>query len=560
MAWEKKLYFEYNKFGTVKKLCLEGITPTEASAICNGASPSKDKTVIRFPLEELYARRLIRLIDGLKVHPSVTRWLEECVQTAKARTLLTQKEDVILSFPTANKLYPFQRVDVAFMKEAGNVLNANQMGTGKTVECAGLIEEIQAKKVLCLVSKSKLDDWKEELEKWTGCSDIVVVKGSPKQKEALLKKPARIYIMTHASIRGKKSKGSGPIDYGIYTNIFLTRFDLIIVDEAHKFKNSKAQQSIGARKLLFDRMVLLTGTPMLNSPKDLWALLNLLYPDRFTSYWQFVERFCEMEENPFGKKPMGIKNEEALQYTLLPFTLRRLKKDVMPWLPDKIYKTIKIDLDGEQQRMYKQMEKEMVVDFTDGEEVCAPSTLSQMLRLRQLALCPRLLGGETEGAKTEALLEILEECIESGEKVVVFSYFKEYLKHIARLLNNRGIKYGMIHGETRDADRERAKKMFNTEKDCFIFLCSIGAGGEGLNLQVASTLIFTDKDWVPGIIEQCEDRIHRDGQLKNPLIISLVARNSIDEDIEEVLADKTVITTKGLAIRKIAEKLMKEAG
>lgn len=298
---------------------------------------------------------------------------------------------------------------------------------------------------------------------------------------------------------------------------------------------------------------------MLNSPKDLWALLNLLYPDRFTSYWQFVERFCEIEENPFSSTPkvQGIKNAEALHYTLIPFTLRRLKKDIMSYLPDKTYKTIKLDMEGEQLRMYRQMKKEMVIDFEDGSEICAPSTLAQMLRLRQIAVSPRLLGGSDEGVKTEALMEIIEECIESGEKVVVFSYFKEYIKHIARLLNGRNILYGMLHGETRDADRERAKRTFLTNPECFVFLCTITAGGEGLNLQAASVMVFTDKDYVPGIMEQCEDRIHRDGQKKSPLIISLVCKKSIDELIEEILANKTEVTTKGLAIKSLIEKMRK---
>jgi SNF2 family DNA or RNA helicase len=182
-----------------------------------------------------------------------------------------------------------------------------------------------------------------------------------------------------------------------------------------------------------------------------------------------------------------------------------------------------------------------------------------MIRLRQLCLSPVILGGPDKSVKTEALLEILDEAIESGEKVVVFSWFKDYVKLLSQVLDKQKIRHVVMHGDTSDVARDQAKRQFRDDPDTKVFLSTIKTGGEGLNLQNASVLVFTDKSWVPGDNEQAEDRIHREGQTKNPLIISLVCKDTIEEDMETVLQNKERITSEAMAIEKVAEKLIERA-
>ena len=545
-----KLYFEYNSRGEPKRLCLK--CPRSLWSVAQsvpGASLSRDKTVMRYPPDELNARRLIKIIPNLTVDPEVQRWLDESLERAKYLAKLKDMPDAKINAPQANRLYPFQRVDVAFMREVPFVLNANQMGTGKTVEALALADEVRAEKVLIVCSKSKMSDWADEIGVW--CSNKAsVARGSIQQRKQIIAEFQRFLIINYAMLRGSK-----------YSELFKIKWNLVIFDEAHQLKGRKAQQTQGAKRLKAKRIVLLTGTPMLNAPQELWSLLNLLYPKRFTSYWQFVERFCETEENPFAPTPriIDVKNVKALQYILVPIMVRREKKQVMSHLPDKIYKTIRLELEGQQKKAYEQMEKEMVAMLQNGVEVKAGTGLAQMIRLRQLCLSPAILGGPDKSVKTEALLEILDEAIESGEKVVVFSWFKDYVKLLSQVLDKQKIRHVVMHGDTSDVARDQAKRQFRDDPDTKVFLSTIKTGGEGLNLQNASVLVFTDKSWVPGDNEQAEDRIHREGQTKNPLIISLVCKDTIEEDMETVLQNKERITSEAMAIEKVAEKLIERA-
>ena len=563
----KKLSIEYSKFGLPKKLLLTGLSIGEADAICQGASMSRDRR-IRYPLEEMYARRLVRCVPDLIVSPEVFRWLDECVENFKKQASLLAREDIDVDYENSSLLFPFQRVDVEFHLNAKRYINGNKMGTGKTIESIALMNAIEAQKVLILVTKTKMKDWKDEILKWSSLykeDDIMILSGTPKQKQALLQQDSKVIITTHATMRNcvNKVRDRSVIDYGIYTDLFMTYYDAVFVDEAHKFRNFKTKQSLGLSKIKSKYMSLITGSIITSSPKNLWSLLHILYPERFTSYWQFINWFCNIEVTPYGDKPSGIKNEKVLQYILAPFTTRRLKEEVMSYLPNKIYKKRLIPMEAGQRKMYESMEKDMVVDLDDGEEFCASSILSRDLRLRQLALCPKLIDPSADyGPKTEAVLDIIEECTDEEDrsilkdKIVIFSYFSTYLDILGTLLDELGLKYAKITGSVDESGREKAKDAFHNDPTCGIMLCTMGAGGEGTNLQNASVLIFTDYDWSPDIMEQCEDRLHRYGQVKNPLIISLIAENSIDEHLVEVVQNKAEVIDRALAIRYFVEKVL----
>lgn len=548
----KRLYFKYTKFGKIERLVVQGFLLHEATQI-PGAVQGRDKSIFTYPPDEILARRIIRLFPNTVVDKSITMWLEEAVKHVKFITgfkALEKYDD--LEVPNSAKLYPFQTVDVGFMELTPKCINANQMGTGKTVECLVYAEHIDAKKVLIVCSQSKMQDWADEIQTWiTSDNSTTKIIGKPLQKQKALYVTSRFKIITYGMLR----------DASRYGTIFIELWDLVLVDEAHKLKNMRAAQTAGCVRLKCARMVLLTGTPMLNRPSELYALLHILYPERFSSYWTFVDRFCTTEEGWGGNKQptvTGVKNTEVLQYILAPIMIRRLKKDVMAYLPDKIYKTIYVELTGKDKKEYEQMEKESMIDRDGEDSLMASNKLTQMIRLRQLAIDPGLLGEgqDLDGPKTEVVLDLLEEAIENEEKTVVFSTSRIYIERLSKVLDKAKINYAMMHGKLNEAQKTAAKHKFKNDPDCAVFICTLGTGGEGINLQNASMMVFVDKSWVPGEMEQAEDRVHRDGQTKNPLIVSLVCKNTIDTDIEDVLRDKSNVITQVMVMNAIVKKIL----
>lgn len=545
----KKMYFKYTKFGKIQRLVVEGFLMHEAVKV-TGAVQSRDKKVFTYAPDEITARQLKKMFPTMQVDKSINMWLDESAARVKHLTAFKQLESCELTVENSDKLYPFQTVDIKFMQQSPRCINANQMGTGKTIESLMLADEIGAEKVLVVCSQSKMDDWIEEIEKWNILdSSLTKVAGSPLKKQKALYETTRFKVITHGLLR----------DTDRYGSVFIELWDLVLIDEGHRLKNIKSAQANGASRLKSKNFVIITGTPMLNRPSELYALLHILFPERFGSYWDFVERFCTTEEGFNGsRKITGVKNTDVLQYILAPIMIRRLKKDVMAYLPEKIYKTVHVELTGDAKKAYKQMEKESMIDLDNGDAIMASNRLTQMVRLRQLALDPGLLGEgpDLRGPKTAAIMDILEEAIENGEKVVVFSVSRRYIERLSLMLTAAKINHATMHGKLNETEKSAAKRKFQQDPNCCVFVCTLGTGGEGLNLQNASIEILADKSWVPGDMEQAEDRLHRDGQTKNPLIISIVCKDTIDEDIEEVLQDKTNTITEVMAMDNIVKKIL----
>lgn len=535
------LTFEYDKFGTMTRLVTLDIPYNHIREHVTGATESKrTRGKVTFPPDEILARRIIRLYPEIKVDARVTEWLNEEFRFNQDQVELKS----CMSLDGKDEKWAFQTVDVEFMKRAQRCINGNEMGTGKTIESIKLADAVDAEKVLVVCSKSKMGDWEEEIEKWSH-GKIVKVSGTPKLKQKRLAEDARWKIVTYGALR----------DSIKYAELFLTYWDCIFIDEAHRIRNLKSQQGTGATKLRSLYMIPLTGTAIYNKLPNLFALLHLLDPQRWGSYWNFVERFCETEDG-FGGHPkvLGVKNAEVLQYILAPIMLDRKKKDVLPWLPEKIFKTIYLELDGKHQTLYKKMEKESMITIRDDEYVMAPTRLAQMTKLRQLALSPILLGANETGVKTDAILELIEEAIESDQKVVIMSCFREYVEYLTNLLNTMDIGAVSFHGELSENKRDDVKRRFKNDPNCRVFVATIQTAGEGLNLQHASMLIFSDPSIIPGEVKQAIERLDRDGQLRNPLIVNLICKNTIEEDISQVLSDKNEVVDKVMAMEAILKK------
>ena len=300
----------------------------------------------------------------------------------------------------------------------------------------------------------------------------------------------------------------------------------------------------------------MTGSPIPNYPQELWSLLNFLYPKRFHSYWQFIERFCVQESVPYSPVSIivDVKNTPSLKYILDSIMIRRNKEELLKDLPEKRYKTIELEITGKQKELYDKMEKEMFFELENGETVEAAIPLTKLIRLRQLTLSPGIFGVDCLGIKTQTILDILED---NDEKIVLFSISKKYINFLSEVLTkNKYTDFVKVTGDVSLPDREKAIEKFNTNPKTKLFLATIQTMGEGTNLQVASTLIFADKSWVPTINEQAENRIYRFGQKNKTLIISLFCKNTVDSAVEKALQSKNKIINKIMLLVEIfAEEL-----
>ena len=277
------------------------------------------------------------------------------------------------------ELYPYQAKGVEFMRERGHVLLADEMGLGKTAQAIKASVDNDGI-VLIISSKGMKYFWQAEIIKWTGCDkDCIWIPGANNDVKTLLVTEPPQWTIVHWDILRR------------WDQLWTMKWHTVIVDEAHKAKNRKAQRTQALWKICrnAENVFLLTGTPVVNEPADLWSLLKCLYPKTYTSYWAFYKKYVLFAPTPWSRysgEVLGVRNKEQLDQELAPIVIRRLKKTVMPELPDKTYTFIPIELHPEQLRAYKEMVELMIAEIDDETTVLAPTVLAQIIRLRQICV------------------------------------------------------------------------------------------------------------------------------------------------------------------------------
>lgn len=344
----------------------------------------------------------------------------------------------------------------------------------------------------------------------------------------------------------------------------------VIADEAHRIGNREAQVTVKAKKIKYRFLTQMTGTPCTSKPQQFWSLLNWAKPRRFTSFHRFFNHHVIFVQHSAGgdcpasvgggfqcmkyhkvpfKVLMGIAHEEELLAEIAPWYVRRLKEDVLDDLPDKYYTTLKVELGPQQRRVYDQMRQEMLawVGEHEDEPLAASQAIVKLVRLQQLACAyaeitwEKVRKRQPDGswkiedvrkvrltdpsAKLDAVMEILDANPE--QQFVVFSQSKQVIKLFEKRLFSKNIPYGILTGDTAQTDRGNMVADFQEGK-LRIFMGTIQAGGVGITLTAASTVIFLDRSWSPAVNVQAEDRLHRIGQKEAVQVIDIVAKNTVD--------------------------------
>jgi len=327
-------------------------------------------------------------------------------------------------------------------------------------------------------------------------------------------------------------------------------FRYVILDEAQHIKNPMSQTARAAKKLPSDRRLALTGTPIENRLSEIWSIMDFVSPGLLGKLKEFEERVA---------RPIDRGDEETarkLRSTIQPFVLRRTKAEVAKDLPEKIEQEIVVPLAESQSTLYKQIVTEVrksVLSEVQAKGIAKSQIqiLAALTRLRQVACDPRLMkleGTEFENAdsgKLAALREIVAEAIEGGHRVLVFSQFVSMLTLIRRALEEDGVAYEYLDGSTKD----RLDKVdhFNDDESVPVFLISLKAGGTGLNLTGADTVIHFDPWWNPAVEDQATDRAHRIGQTKVVTVYRLIAEGTVEEKILQLSAKKRTLVSNVLS-------------
>jgi len=402
---------------------------------------------------------------------------------------------------------------------------ADEPGTGKTIQALYAAQALGVQKTLVVCPKNAFGVWIDECAKWWPEAHVI------------------IFDLKHRRLDFSKNHPNIVItNYQQVANIlaYLKYWDLAIFDESHILRNRKTRTLYGVASRVWSGSVfMLTGSPVFKGAQDLWAPLHIMHPEQFKSYWKFVNQFCHVDNNGFGWQVHGIKNEQALWPALDEWVLRRLKVDVLPWLPEKQRQRVPLEMTRTQVKHYKALTTDLMTQLREDEYVLTPTILALDTILRQLLVCPRILGIDDDGAAIKALAEDFEL---EPRPCVVFTPFVKAIPYITRALDKADVYYiGVIKGGMKPEDLAKVIRDFRAyprpEK---VLVASVGVATSWAAPE-ASTCYFLGYDWSPSINTQAEDRLHRDGQKNAVTVKYFVHEKTIDRHVLEILDGKTSI-------------------
>ena len=431
-------------------------------------------------------------------------------------------------FGHGKKLMPFQEAGVEFLETTnGCALIGDQMGLGKTVQALGYLQlhpELRPAIVVC-PSSLRLN-WKKEAYSWLTTDDIVEVVGT-KTKEIV----GDIIIINYDILKKNQEKLDD------------LNAKVIILDESHYIKN-KSQRTTAGMEIASNapHRILLTGTPLMNRPRELWNQLRVIdpvgYPEK--GFFRWHKRFCNATQNEYGWDFNGASNIDELAESLKNVMIRRLKSDVLAELPEKQYTTLPVIINN--RREYDNAEQNFIEWVGEHKGIGAQKKAS---RAEHLAKIEALKQVAAEG-KIKAAFEWITTFLQTDEKLVVFATHKSVIAQLMKKFSKVAVK---IDGSCSMEERQDAVDAFQNDPDIKLFVGNIKAAGVGITLTAASDVMFLEFPWTPADLEQACDRVHRITQKDCVNIYYFMAENTIDVKIIQMLEEK----------KKVIDGVMDEA-
>lgn len=430
----------------------------------------------------------------------------------------------------------------------GGIL-ADDMGLGKTLQVISLLvsehEDRKAEgktpgRTLVVCPASLVYNWKKEMERFAPQLNAITVTGlAPERKKIIESTVEGDVIITSYDLLKR--------DVEVYDELI---FSIQVIDEAQFIKNSSTQAAKAVKKIKAGTKLALTGTPIENRLSELWSIFDYLMPGFLYTYAKFREEI----ETPI------IQNKEEdkmlrLQRMIRPFILRRLKKEVLHDLPEKIEENIYARLEGEQQALYDAnlQKMKMALDKKTDKEFQSEKfqILAELTRLRQICCDPSLVFDDYKGesAKMDMCIELIKNAVNGGHKILLFSQFTTMLEHIQARLKEEEISFYTLTGSVNKEKRMKLVESFNQD-DTSVFCISLKAGGTGLNLTSADIVIHYDPWWNVAVQNQATDRAYRLGQENVVTVYKLVTEGTIEEKIVNIQEKK----------QKLAQKILEGEG
>ena len=412
------------------------------------------------------------------------------------------------SFPELERLHDYQKVGVDWLVGKSSAVLADDMGLGKTIQAITALRMSFNRRplntALIVCPRQLLANWESELKVW-----------APELSWSRLTPPTRwrtrawtvLFNRIHLIITNYEQLGA-ILDEG-----FDPSFSVVVLDEAHRLRNSAAQVTNHLRRITRDRTWALTGTPIERSPSDLWTILSIVEPRRFNVAYIPT-------------------SEESVKARARPYTLRRMKRDFLPTLPPEIQEHEIIELLPQQRKAYDRA----LVRFKTSPD---RELLAWLNKLRTLCDFDSESG---QSAKLERIIDILRAVKANGEKAVVFSYLLGPLDMIGTWLDEEQLEYAHIRGEQTIDERELALVRFNRDEAVSFLLASTRVGGEGLNLVEANHVVFVNRWWNPSANRQAKDRVSRIGQERTVVVHSFTCRDTVEEVLDDIIAEKDRMT------------------
>ena len=477
-------------------------------------------------------------IDELEGFISCARNFEIEITLNKQSTEVT---NIPKKYVFKTKPYSFQKTGVEYALSHDSFLLGDEMGTGKTKQiidtacCRKLLGQI--KQCLIVVGVNSLKyNWLDEIKIHSNENGWVLgtqfrkngtpYDGSTKEKICDLKTHTKeLFLITNI-----ETFRSDEFVEALKKN---KNIDMMVIDEAHYCRNSQSHQGKNILKCNgYKYKIAATGTPLVNSPVDAYAILKWLGIEK-SNFTTFKKFYCNFGGYG-GYQITGFKNLHVLRESVQNYMLRRLKRDVLD-LPEKTIKNEYVDMLPGQTKIYNEL-RENVLNNIDMISL-SDNPLTELLRLRQCTDWSGILSSEIqESAKMERLIQLVEDITSSGNKVVIASNWTQVTDIIVSKLKH--YKPAIITGQYTVQERQAAKDRFQQDKDCQVCIGTIGAMGTGITLTAATYMIFFDLPWTRAAFDQCTDRLDRIGQKNDMTIIKLMARNTIDERIDDIILGK----------------------
>jgi SNF2 family DNA or RNA helicase len=437
------------------------------------------------------------------------------------------------------QLQGFKWLKILSTYNLGGVL-ADDMGLGKTLEVIALIDTFYKEgSSIVIAPTSLIFNWEMEFKKFAPDIPVEVIYGLSREGENIRNAydQKKVLITSYESLR---------MDIDKYENM---KFKTIIVDEAQFIKNPDALKTLACKKLKAESKFALTGTPIENSLMDLWSIFDFILP----GYMKTKKEFAKAYENFQDKELLQELNKKSS-----PFILRRLKSDVLN-LKEKVEVYAYSVMSEPERKLYEKYLHEAQEEIT-SEDYQISHVLSLLTRLRELACEPRLFLDDvkTKNSKLDMLLDIVHEKIDDGHKMLIFSQFTSMFGFIEERLKEDNIKFLELTGKTPAKDRIDLVNEFNGNEDIKVFLISLKAGGTGLTLTSADTVIHYDPWWNLAAMNQATDRTYRIGQEKQVNVIKLINKDTIEDRIVELQNRKQLLSNEVISEEDFFNRLTKD--